>query len=211
MIHAEDHPSATPSSSISSLVCLNVSGHRFAIGKNNLIVADYDEHDAEAVKRATQSTAMKALNGTTRSEEYVSDYSLGIDKDYEVKMADGAWRRIQDIGLGEDVWNTGKVLGIVSEQGSISASDTEGIRMAPAQIRFNPKTDQWERIAHTLGANTAVATEAAKLQPATLYSLITERCGAIRVRLGASEHFIRDYREVPLPEMEDAYDEILAT
>ena len=209
MIHAEDHPSAIPSSPTSSLVCLNVSGHRFAIGRNNIVVADYDEHDAEAVQRATQTTAMKALNGNARTEDYVADYSLGVDKDYEVKMADGAWRRIQNIGLGEDVWNAGKVLGIVSEQGSLSTSDIEGIRMAPAQIRFNPKTEQWERIAHTLGA-TAGATAAAKLQPATLYSLITERCGAIRVRLGASEHFIRDYREVPLPEMEDAYDEILA-
>jgi hypothetical protein len=26
------------------------------------------------------------------------------------------------------------------------------------------------------------------------------------VRLAGKEHFIRDYREVPLPEMEEAYD-----
>jgi hypothetical protein len=73
--------------------------------------------------------------------------------------------------------------------------------MSAAQIRFNTKTKLWERVAET----------AEKGSLSVLYSLITERCGTIHVRLGNKEQFIRDYREVPLPEMEAAYDEILTS
>jgi hypothetical protein len=201
MIHAEDHPLAKPVLPTSSLICLNVSGHRFAIGRNALIVADYDEHEGDSVKQKTQAIAMTALNGRTDTSRYVADYSLGIDSSYTVRCSDGSWRPISNIRLGDTVWNAGKVLGIVQEQGDIYVSDNDGIRMSAAQIRFNPKTKLWERVAET----------AKKESLSVLYSLITERCGTIHVRLGNKEHFIRDYREVPLPEMEAAYDEILTS
>jgi hypothetical protein len=70
--------------------------------------------------------------------------------------------------------------------------------MAPAQLCYNLKTEQWERIETMLGKTESFDT--------ILYSLITERCSTLCVRLAGKEHFIRDYREVPLPEMEDAYD-----
>ena len=201
MIHAEDHPLAKPVLPTSSLICLNVSGHRFAIGRNALIVADYDEHEGDSVKQKTQAIAMEALNGRANSSRYVADYSLGIDSSYTVRCSDGSWIPISDIRLGDTVWNAGKVLGIVQEQGDIYVSDKDGIRMSAAQIRFNTKTKLWERVAET----------AEKGSLSVLYSLITERCGTIHVRLGNKEQFIRDYREVPLPEMEAAYDEILTS
>jgi len=199
MIHAEDHPDAIPVPPTSSLVCLNVSGHRFAVGRNTLVVADYDEHDGDDVQRATQSIATKALNGCDGTSKYVSDYSLGIDGAYEVKRKDGSWTPITKIQLGESVWNAGRVLGIVMERGHMYVSEKEGIRMSAAQLRYNPTNEQWQRASE-------IAEEDSET---TLYSLITERCGTIQVRLGNKKHFIRDYREVPLPEMEAAYDEIL--
>ena len=195
MIHAEDHPLAKPTPPTSSLICLNVTGHRFTVGRNPLVVADYDEHEGDAVVRATQAVAMKALNGKPNTSQFVPDYSLGVDGSYEVKRADGSWIPITDIQLGETLWNAGRVLGIVQERGDVYVSD--GVRMAASQIRW--KDGKWTRAAES----------ATKTSPSVLYSLITETCGTILVRLGGKEEFIREYREVPLPEMEDAYDEIL--
>jgi hypothetical protein len=195
MIHAAVHPLAKPVPPTSSLICLNVTGHRFTVGRNPLVVADYDEHEGDAVVRATQAIAMKALNGKPNTSQYVPDYSLGVDGSYEVKRADGSWIPVTDIQLGETLWNAGRVLGIVQERGDVYVSD--GVRMAASQIRWND--GKWERAAE----------KATKTSPSVLYSLITETCGTILVRLDGKEEFIREYREVPLPEMEDAYDEIL--
>ena len=199
MIHADTHPLATPVPPTSSLICLNVTGHRFLVGRHPLVVADYDEHEGESVQTATQAVAMTALNGRKDTSRYVADYSLGIDASYEVRRADGSWIPVSSIELGDTVWNAGTVLGIVQERGDVYVSDADGIRMAASQIRLNPNTGMWARAAES----------ATKGDSATLYSLITERCGTLHVRLGSQEHYIRDYREVPLPEMEAAYDEIL--
>jgi hypothetical protein len=41
-----------------------------------------------------------------------------------------------------------------------------------------------------------------------LYSLITEHCSTIQIAgSDGTEYFVRDYREVPLPDMEEAYEE----
>jgi hypothetical protein len=198
MIHAEDHPDAVSIPPTSTLICLNVSGHRFGIGEQHLVVADYDEHESDHVQEATQTVANQALNGKHTKQVYVSDYNLGIDKEYEVKMSDGSWTPISNVEIGSSVWNSGKVLGKVAEQGSVQRSLDKGISMAPAQLCYNLKTEQWERIETMLGKTEFFDT--------ILYSLITERCSTLCVRLAGKEHFIRDYREVPLPEMEDAYD-----
>jgi hypothetical protein len=194
-IQAGAHPRATPIPSIPELVCLNVSNHVFSVGTSGLIVADYDEHETPAVIRETQNVAMRALNGAIDGSKTIEDYSLGIGSNSLIKLNDGTWKSIQSIQLNDTVWNGGRVLGIVRE-----FSETP-IRIGSfvctgAQAVFNSGKGVWARAA-TMGT----ACEAQE----GLYHIITETCGTLHVRSVDSEYFIRDYREVALPEMEAAY------
>jgi hypothetical protein len=68
-----------------------------------------------------------------------------------------------------------------------------------AQTIFNSESKQWERAGSRWPTKIVDKTT-------ILYSLITQNCGTIHVSINdGSEYYIRDYREVPLTEMEDAY------
>lgn len=195
-IPASNHPDAIAVNSLPQLVCLNVTGHTFKVGRNNMLVADYDEHSSKEVVRATQTTAIQALNGKT-SGETVDDYSLGVDPNVEIKMADNTWKTISRMKLGDKTWNAGLVVGVVYELCD-SVVDLNGVKLASAQTLYDPELNQWVRA----GIKWPVCEE-----PARLYSLVTEQCGTIHARFKDTEFFIRDYREVPLASMEYAYEQ----
>lgn len=201
MIEATEHPHAIPLPSLPVLCCLNVTGHRFQvgrqlIGRRSLLAADYDEDDSEEVVRATQAVAAAALNGTNANtnaaESAVADYSLGLSNDAEVRMKDGGWKRVGDLRLGDVTEHAGAVKGLVKEACE-SVVETPCGPMAAAQLVWSAETQGWQR--------------AASLWPPVkgshvLSHLLTERCGALELR---GDVFVRDYREVALPEMEEAY------
>lgn len=202
-IPASAHPEAVAVNSIPQLICLNVTGHAFHIGYSNLLVSDYDEHSTEKVVQATQTTAIHALNSNMPGET-VEEYSLGIDPNIEIRMADNTWKPVSSIKLGEKTWNSGTVVGVVCE-----LCDTivyhEGVKFASAQTMYNHSQNQWIR-AGILWPESAIKS------PTILYSLVTDKCGTIHARYGAEEYFLRDYREVPLLSMEEAYEnEFLTT
>jgi len=198
-VPAEEHPEAIPAASVPKLICLNVSGHTFMVGKGDpaLLVADYDEHSSDKVVHATQKLAMAALNGTSESSQTRSDYSLGIDPTCEVRMRDNTWQPMSALQLGDDVWNAGKVLGLVQEQCD-QVCEISGKLFAAAQTIYDGK---WVRVAEKAPVSVSVSTKS------VLLSLITERCATIHIRCGQESYYIRDYREVPLPEMEDSYED----
>jgi len=198
MVPAGAHPHAVWAGSICELVCLNVSGHRFRVGLEGLLVADYDEHESATVVADTQGTAERALNSGV-TERYVRNYSLGVYGGVEVHMVDGTWKRLDSISIGDTVKHSGKVLGVVKEQCDTTIVSPSGILFADAQLVYNMLTHQWKRSAN-LWTDKQVG--GSKI----LYSIITEKAGAICIRNGSSIEFIRDYREVPLPEMESAYE-----
>ncbi len=200
-IQAGNHPDAVPTPSLPELVCLNVEHHRFVIVNETgrMIVADYDEHDGAEVIRQTQQVAIKALNGS--QGETVSDYSLGIDERMEVKMADGSWKVLKEMELGDTVWNAGTVLGLVQEECE-STIDISGTHLSPAQIVFDTESEQWTRA--SVKWPSAVSEE-----PRILRSLVTSTCGTLHIRDANSEYYMRDYREVAIPEMENAYTDAL--
>jgi hypothetical protein len=197
MVEATEHPHAIPLPSLPVLCCLNVTGHRFLVGRRRLLAADYDEDDSEAVVQATQAVAAAALNGadaedTSRTVKTVPDYSLGLSNDAEVRMKDGTWKRIGDVRLGDVTKHAGTVKGLVKEACE-SVVETPCGPFAAAQLVWSVGKRQWRR--------------AADVWPPTkgthiLSHLITERCGALELR---GDVFVRDYREVALPEMEEAY------
>jgi len=191
---AEKHPEAVSVVSIPELVCLNVTGHAFRAGQAGQIVADYDEHESDEVVQKTQTYAMKHLNGFVGANDVTDDYSLGLHGDTEVCMTDGTWKRLREVKIGEIVWNSGSVLGIVQEECE-EIVEIHGTKVSSAQTVFHK--GQWVR-----AFSTGTIIEA----PDVLYNLITERCGTLKVR-GSAEFFIRDYREIADPDMEAEYAE----
>jgi hypothetical protein len=202
MVPAEAHPEAVWAGSVPELVCLNVSGHRFRVGSDGLLVADYDEHDSASVVAGTQRMASRALNGGGSGgdgEDPVMDYSLGIGGSTEVNMADETWKRMDAIKIDDEVKYSGKVLGIVSEQCDTTVVSPSGIVFSGAQLVYDSSVNQWKRSAnHWAGGQAGGAN--------TLYTIFTKNSGVISIRKGTAVEFIRDYREVPLPEMESAYE-----
>jgi hypothetical protein len=197
---AKSHPHSTHTASIPELICLNVSGHTLKIGTSGLIVADYDEHTSPDVIANTQNLATHSLNGRTNEHRTTEDYSLGIDGSFFVRMVDNRWVPLHSIKLGDCVWNSGNVLGIVKEQCQ-SVVKKNANYFSEAQLVYDPNTKQWMR-AGICWANLKLPTRT------ELYSLITEHCSTIQIAgSDGTEYFVRDYREVPLPDMEEAYEE----
>jgi hypothetical protein len=208
-LQARNHPEAVPIPSMPVILCLNVENHRFIVsnddGSYKATVADYDEHDGADIVRQTQQIAIKALNGLSSlpslsslsPSSSVSDYSLGIDGNFLIKMADGSWKLVHDIRLGDPLWNGGSVLGTVEELCE-STVVLDGKHVSPAQILFDSTSQLWVRASNQWPS--CITNESQILR-----SFITERCGTLHIRHGSCEYFIRDYREVALPEMEAAY------
>ena len=196
-MNANEHPDALPIGSIPRLVCLNVTGHQFYAG-HRLLVADYDEHETEHAVKTTQTMAMKALNNK-EGTEWVSDYALGIGGQSLIELEDGSWKSLRHVMIGEVVKGGGKIVGIVQEL-CTTVVERHSCVFAAAQTVLDPVTHQWTRAA-------LLWPSCVSHTPSHLISLVTERCGTLHIRCGHDEFYIRDYREVALPEMEDAYAE----
>ena len=202
MVPAEAHPEARWAGSVKELVCLNVSGHKFRVGADGLLVADYDEHDSASVVAGTQRMATRALNGGMGKDiedSPVMDYSLGIGGSTEVSMEDGSWKRMDAIEIGDEIKYSGKVLGVVCEQCDTTVVSPSGIVFSGAQLVYDIGAHQWKRSANHW--RNGLAGGAKKL-----YTIFTKNSGVISIRKGTAVEFIRDYREAPLPEMESAYE-----
>jgi hypothetical protein len=205
MIPACSHPDAVAVSSIPELVCLNVSGHRFSVGHTGLIVADYDEHSSEAVIAETQAVASRALNGADFGDEVVAHYTLGIGGETEVELHDGSWKRTDTLAIGDSLRHAGVVLGLVQESCSEVVVSPEGIVYAPSQFVYDHVAHRWVRAAQRWPGGVKVETR-------VLYNVISQHTSAIHMRGPVGDMYIRDYREVPLPDMEAAYEkEFLVT
>jgi hypothetical protein len=145
--------------------------------------------------------AARALNGgcSGGDEEPVMDYSLGIGGSTEVSMADGSWKRMDEITIDDEVKYSGKVLGVVSEQCDTTVVSPSGIVFSGAQLVYDSSVNQWKRTANHWAGGAAGGAK-------TLYTIFTKNSGVISIRNGTAVEFIRDYREAPLPEMESAYE-----
>ena len=198
MIAAGDHPAAKPIPSIPRLICLNVEGHRFRT-EAGLIVADYDESESPEAIQMAQQIAESALNGSSRSVgAAVRDYSLGLDETCELQMADGSWKPIADIQIGDLLVGRNLVRGLVKEE-CTNIVCIDGIELASAQLLHDAADGAWKRAANVVGSRTAPTSK-------ILHHLITHNTGPIAIRNKSNTVlWVRDYREAPIPEMEDPY------
>ncbi len=200
-IPASSHPSALPTDSLPRIYCLNVDGNEFVVGAEQLRVADYDEHDAPGVVDTVQKTAEKALNGSVAAMG-VADYSLGFDPLSELKLKDGSWKMANNLVIGDVLFGNGTVVGLVREECEEVFVSPTGSRFSGAQLVWSPgdsNSGKWSRASFEWADRAAL--------PANLFQVLTTGCSAIEVRdmLGGT-YFVRDYREVPLEEMETPYE-----
>jgi hypothetical protein len=200
-IPAGTHPSARPAASIPRLVCLNVTGHEFHVGHTELVVADYDEHSSSDVISKTQALAEQCLNGVPSMPAPRTSYELGLDPHAEIFMKDGTWKTLSKVAIGDHVWNAGQVYGIVHES-VISHVVYNSIPMSTAQLVFDDTKQQWVR---NLDSPNAIL----GLQHTPFIQFLTQHMSAMRIRNPQTlrEIYVRDYREIPDPDMESAYAE----
>lgn len=194
MIEAGKHPYAIPARSLPILCCLNVTGHKFKVGP--YVFADYDEHDDVKTVKSVQNIAVKALNGR-KSKGTVDGYELGYNPDDYIAMNNGTMKQLKDVKVGESVFSSGKVLGIVKEHTENVCFVGETF-VAPATLIWYK--DEWVRAGRVLPIQ--------KMNK-TVLNFITEGCSALHIYDKERAMYGRDYREVPLPEMEEPYKEIL--
>lgn len=201
-IYAADHPSAAPASSIPVLNCLNVAGNAFYVGHCGLKARDYDETNDPGITERVMNIALKALNGPRDNafNRPVLDYSIGFDPRFEVKLADGSWAPATEIKLGTRVDGGARIVGLVHEfcDELVTISDRY---VSEAQLIF--ANNKWMRAAE------AVCFGRIKSNGRVLLSFVTEGSAPIVVRTGDSIYYLRDYREVALPEMEEPYADFL--
>jgi hypothetical protein len=194
MIEAAKHPNAVTAPSIPLLYCLNVTGHKFKVGPH--IFADYDEHDDYKTVKAVQNIAVRAVNGR-KAGGNVDGYDLGYNPNDYIVMSNGKMKKLKEVQIGDTLFYSGKVLGIVKEQ-SESICKVGETYVAPATLIWHK--DEWVR--------------ASRVHPilklsSTVMNFITEGCNALHIYDKSHALYGRDYREVPLPEMEEPYREAL--
>lgn len=196
-IPAESHPRASPAESRNTLICLNVTGNEFYVGESHLLARDYDEHNQSHIAKTVQNIAIKALNGACDAMP-ADDYSLGFDSVFEIRMKNGAWKPATLVRIGDVLESGASVVGIVRERCGETVELPTGGKVSLAQLVFDGK--RWIR---------AGAANFAKCGSQVLIQLLTSNCGVITARYGDVVYYLRDYREVPLPEMETPYAEEL--
>lgn len=198
---AGDHPHAIPVPSLREIVCMNVESNKFSVFSDDcpegMLVSDYDEHSCAHVVHDTQRLALRTLNGRASSDEIIEDYSLGVSSNFEIRMADDSWKTMGDVKIGDKIWNNGAVQGIVHEECE-SVAWIGNAYISTSQIVYDSSTSAWKRAGHLWSSTVSNTSH-------VLISLFTEHCGTIEVRCDDVIYFIRDYREVAVPEMESAY------
>jgi hypothetical protein len=194
MIEAGKHPRAVTTPSIPLLYCLNVTEHKFKIG--SYVFADYDEHDDSKIVKAVQNIAIKAVNGR-KSKGTVDGYTLGYNPEDYIVMNNGTMKKLKNVQIGERVFSSGKVLGIVKEYTETVCTIGDSF-VAPATLIWHK--DEWVRA----GCVYPITNKSE-----TVLNFITEGCSALHIYDKCKVIFGRDYREAPLPEMEDPYRQVL--
>ena len=183
-IPAGKHPSASPVASHKTIYCLNTSRHTF--WAKHLLVADFEESDE--IAGVVQAAVESQLNGYSNTLADETDYSLGINPDYEVATAKG-WIPLRNITIGTILEDGNIVRGIVKE----GVSKVTGAGFAKAQLIWSE--GRWQR-QHS---------EPLVYKKQILWQLLTDR-NVFRVRKAAGvELSVRDYAEINDSTLEDMY------
>lgn len=192
-IPAELHPNAESTNSLPELICLNTDTHTIKINTN--IFRDYEESESPDVINTTQRLAEKSVNSGL-SGPTISDYALGLCPNTPVVLASGLKKPISEIEINTKIAQGGIVLGIVQETVTQICTLPNNITVSAAQLLWTGNS--WERAGQVYKIEVLA-------EPLIFYQLITE----FNI-ISSDKTMFRDYREVNIPEMEDAYESFLS-
>ena len=193
-IEAAQHPDAVNVPSLERLICLNTSTHTIFI--DDTLYSDYDESESPDVIKSTQELAEKTLNSGLHKAG-LSNYDLGLEGSIEVLLASGVKKPIKSVQVGDILAGNSVVLGTVKEEVSSVVTLNNGLRVSSAQLIWSDRDKAWVRGASLFKSETLLKKE-------VFYQLITERS-----IIETPHYMFRDYREVTIPEMEQAYSDKL--
>ena len=188
-IEAGLNPDSTWTPSLKRLICLNTSTHTLFI--NGKLFSDYDESESAEVIKTTQGLAESVLNSGAKGRS-VDNYSLGLDPSTLIRIAGGEMVALAKIRIGDILYDGGEVKGLVKECVDSVVLLPDNTRVAAAQLVWNTKRNLWER--------------ASNLYKAESYNEIFNHSISTGSVIETRNYMFRDYREVSVPEMEDAYE-----
>jgi hypothetical protein len=204
MVAAADYPGAVPVASLPIIICLATDTNRIpvvALGTGQTIVcADYEESSAPEVTAAAQRAAEAVLNRGGPAEEPLEDYSLGLDPDCRVQIADGSWIPLAGLTLGTELAGGRRVAGVIWEECETTVEVEPGIFFAAAQLVWDYETGRWRRI----GRMRAYA----EREPRLLRQLLVtggDNCYWVQTP-GGQRFSVRDYSEVASDAVQAPYD-----
>lgn len=148
MISAGDHPDAIPAHSVPLLWCLSTTTHTIPVV--GLMCADFEESSDPCIVAEVQQIANTMLNSRGPT---VPDYILGLDPDLLVNLANGDWKYLSDIRIGEALLGGGIVTGIVDEfcptanliLGPICVSDAQLVKGGDCSSLWGRAGNVWKR------------------------------------------------------------------
>jgi hypothetical protein len=136
-IPAATHPDAVAAEEVSRIICLGTSDNRIPVvasdGGATLTFTDYEESEDPAVVAEAQAAVEVAL-GMPAGAPPVEDYGLGLDPQFEVAMADGRRKPLEDVVIGDRLAGGGCVRGVIREECSDCIVVPGGRLVAGAQL-----------------------------------------------------------------------------
>lgn len=135
-VRADAHPDAVDAEELSRILCLGTSDNRIPIMGDDgrvLIFTDYEETDNPDVVAEAQAAAEAEL-GMPTGLPPVEDYGLGLDPQFQVILADGRRKPLEDIVIGDCLAGGGRVRGVIREECEHSVVTPGGRFVSAAQI-----------------------------------------------------------------------------
>jgi hypothetical protein len=117
-VPAAQHPEAVSAPELSRIICLGTSNNRIPVVAADggvLEFTDYEETEDEGVVAEAQAAAEVAL-GMPAGAPPVADYGLGLDPQFEVLMANGRRKQLEDVIVGDSLAGGGRVRGVIREE-----------------------------------------------------------------------------------------------
>lgn len=202
MVRVDEHPAAVPAHELPRLWCLGTSTNLIPIQAPSgrpLVFADYEESSDPAVIAAAQRIAETALGQTPGPT--VADYSLGLDPTLGVQMANGTWKMLCDVAIGDRVSSGGQIVGLIHEVCETVCITPGGHMISAAQLVWI--NGRWTRAAHVWPVNPGLEV--------ILRHVMIDNDKPLAIGGGGEQFLVRDYAEITNRDIQGPYDAAIST
>lgn len=191
-IKAGDHPYAIKNGTWESdkpLYCLNTHDNKITIDGFQFL--DYDE--TTTGDKETMNFIEGKINSTCVTKEYnFTEYGPAIDESMKVLTVDGL-KLAKELKIGDKLVTGSEVVGVIRKEVGEVCRLENGKTITPSCLRWNEKTNKWERIGDSIKHEKEVK---------ELVSFIVVPNSQIELEDGIR---IRDYMELCSPDSEMYY------